>query len=85
MSDFKGQYEQFFTSPAGISFLTWLQEQRTNEHESAERHPEGARDYSQTAKAYGQVLQHIEAVQEGIGKSRYSSREIERNPQPGTN
>lgn len=69
MSRFASDYEQFFTSPAGISFLTWLQEQRTNEHDKAETNPANAGWHVSTAKAYGEVLEHIDSVQVGLGRS----------------
>jgi hypothetical protein len=73
VSRFAREYEQFFSSPAGISLLTWLQEQRTTEHDRAEANPEHARDYVATAKGYGQVIQHISSVSDAHVTSRYSS------------
>lgn len=69
MSQFAKEYAQFFESPAGISFLTWLQERRISEHDMAEANPLAAGYHVSTAKAYGTVLQHIDSVQVGMGRS----------------
>jgi len=75
MSKYKTEFETFFGSPAGISLLTWLQEQRTTEHEKGEKTPDQAGYYSQAARAYGEVLQHISTAQTGVIKtSRYSDK-----------
>lgn len=66
---YKSEYAQFFTSPAGISFLTWLQEQRTNEHDKAEQNPAKAPEHAIAARVFNDVKQHIESVQAGMGRS----------------
>lgn len=75
MSQFAKEYEQFFASPAGESLKQWLKDQREAMHEAAEKTPQMAAFNSMAAKAYGEILSHIESVQLGIGKpSRSSSR-----------
>jgi hypothetical protein len=74
MSQFRDEFETFFTSPAGINLLTWLQEQRTSMYITAESDPMNAGYAVSTAKAYGETLQHIDGVMTPMGKSPYSSR-----------
>lgn len=73
MSKFSNDYDTFFTSPAGISMLTWLQEQRISEHDKAENNPDQARDHSQVAKGYREILQHIDSVRTPLRPESRSS------------
>lgn len=73
MSQFTNDYDAFFTSPAGISILTWLQEQRISEHDKAEDNPEYARDHTQVAKGYKEILQHIDSVRTPLRTESRSS------------
>lgn len=66
---YKSEYAQFFTSPAGQDFLTWLQEQRTSNHEKAEDNVTNAQQYAIAAKVYREVIEHIDSVQVGMGRS----------------
>jgi len=77
---YRAEFKTFFESPSGISLLTWLQEQRTSEHALSEQYPEQARDKSQTAKAYGQVINYIETIMLGSVHNPYSSRRSDKTP-----
>lgn len=69
MSQFSKEYAQFFTSPAGIYLLTWLQERRLAEHERAEENPEKAPQHAMKAATYRELIEHIDSVQTGLGRS----------------
>lgn len=62
MSEFKGEYKQFFTSPAGLEYLTYLKSQLKSEHELAEHNPEMAGYHACTAKAYRDILSYIDII-----------------------
>lgn len=62
MSEFKGEYKQFFESPAGLELLTYLRNQLETEHELAEKSPDRAAWHSCTAKAYRDILSYIDIV-----------------------
>jgi hypothetical protein len=78
MSQYAKEYAQFFESPAGVSLLTWLQDQRISEHDKAEANPTEAGYHVSTAKAYGDIQQHIDSVQTGVGKPGHSSSETDK-------
>lgn len=80
MSEFTGEFEVFFKSPAGISLLTWLKEQRTTEYQKAEMNPRDAGYYVSTAKAYSEVWQYIDSMMTEVVKSPYSSGVGNQNP-----
>ncbi len=62
MSQYTAEFRSFFEGPAGLSLLNWLQEQRVSEHEKAENNPLDAVTHSQTARAYREILDHIDSV-----------------------
>lgn len=66
---FKAEYESFFESPAGISFLTWVKEMRDTERDRNEKD----HTYISHGIAYKEVLEHVESMQVGIGKPSRSS------------
>lgn len=84
MSELSSAYELFFTSPAGISLLTWLQERRISEHEAAEKDPKLASYHSMKAAGFGEILEHIDNVQVSMNVSPYSSGASVSHPQPVT-
>lgn len=73
MSTFGAEYKQFFESPAGISLLNWLRDQRNTEHDFAEAVPVQAPYHASTAKAYSQLIQHIDSMMVGVVKPNRSS------------
>lgn len=73
MSSHKSEYKVFFDSPAGEEFKQHFRDQRASEHSKSEENPDEARDHATTAKAYTEVLNHIESIQLGIVKPSRSS------------
>lgn len=52
----------FLKNEAGQEFMKFVTEEIETEHRNAEKHPEEARDHTQTAKAYRSVLDHINSL-----------------------
>lgn len=62
MSTYAKEYGQFFQSPAGEQFMSFIKSEIESEHTKAENNPVKAPYHSQVAKAYRGVLQHIASV-----------------------
>lgn len=56
-------YNQFFVkNEHGQEFVKWVNTELTTAHEKAEKDPDHARDYTMEAKAYREILNHIQSV-----------------------
>jgi hypothetical protein len=62
MSQYQGEYETFFKSPAGLQCLTTISALIDSNHQQAENQPDNARDFMQRAKGNREVLNHINSV-----------------------
>lgn len=82
MSGYSAEYETFFTSSAGSRFIAWIEEQRSAEHDQAERIPANAAHHAARARAYREIIDHIESVQIGLNKTRRSSSGADSDNQP---
>jgi hypothetical protein len=72
MSQYQGEYETFFKSPAGLQCLTTIKALIDSNHQAAEDKPENARDYIQRAKGNREVLNHINTVMNDTKVNPYS-------------
>lgn len=71
----KQAYQAFFEkSEAGKYFMSELNRMLSDNHETAEKNPETARDHMQRAKGNRQVLEHIVSVGIEIKKDNWLSR-----------
>lgn len=64
MSRHTAAYKQFFDSPAGKDFLTFIHNRIDTEHETAENEADAviAYGHSRIAKAWREVVTHINSV-----------------------
>jgi hypothetical protein len=77
MSQYQGEYETFFKSPAGQQCLTTITALIDSNHQQAENVPENARDYMQRAKGNREVLDHINSVMNSGKPNPYSKAKSE--------
>jgi hypothetical protein len=66
--DLANAYAQFFKTEAGKYFLNAIEEIIETQHQTAEKDPTLARDYTQRAKGARLPLEHIQSVIGGTKK-----------------